>query len=169
MKMDEPQAHVSMWMNLPMLSSPFLLLLFSPGWLTTATLDWTRLVSSLYLQSSSSVGNCGRGNLIQIWVVLCFLNISPSQMSGQTRGLNVLRTVHSQKAKNIIKSIITTHILITVSKNLLLEFIKYSLIIISQAIGGVNYNVYRLRANKKQLTYIFGMNYSYGYSKHMNT
>lgn len=49
------------------------------------------------------------------------------------------------------------------------KFVKYSLIIISQAIGGVNYNVYRLRANKKQLTYIFGMNYSYGYSKHMNT
>lgn len=31
------------------------------------------------------------------------------------------------------------------------KFIKYSLIIISQAIGGVNYNVYRLRGNRKHV------------------
>lgn len=109
------------------LSSSFLLLLFSPGWLTTATLDWTRLVSSLYLQSSSSVGNCGRGNFTQIWVVLCFLNISPSQMSGQTRGLNILRTVHSQKAKNIIKSIINISHFNHCIKKSISSICKYSL------------------------------------------
>lgn len=85
------------------LTASFLFLPFTPAWLSTGTCGRTRMVSSLWPQSASPMGNCGRGSFIQLWVILCFWNIFKSQMCGQTRGFNVLRTVHPQKAKNIGK------------------------------------------------------------------
>lgn len=50
-------------------------------------------------------------------------DVLESQMSGQTKGLQVLRIVHSQKAKHIIKFLITAHILITLSDNIFAAFV----------------------------------------------